>query len=484
MAKIVKEEEFKNKIVNATKKIVGVGALAFLMTGCQSTMDYTPQDMNLTNKSKIENIDLNPIAKVAPTLEKINGDNYEEIVSNNKSGVYQHPVYKDQVITYEFNDDIDSDLKIKKQLEELGISPEAYDIENGLYELVTSDSNTQSRHVQNPFGDESIDINLSKIFNNNYTEIDDLSDEERPEYEKNQKYDDYHLLMHEAGHSLKHQQMKTYDFLSFDKNVYVMLENSAESFAIMKTVQLLHEKGETHESINKFTEYKLKSGIGITENVFDRGFDVHQYVPSLNIISDLVKTDLDYILDLTDEQIDGVSEVIAKEAVNFDYAKIYNSEFNEELEEDSMKILKKLKQNSKKTIDHLSEQIDNQLEDPKTKRKYEKNEDLKKVKIILDTISENQKEFYEYGDIDYIQEKALEKANGMELSSLKIYERDIVGIKSYKPLHEIINKKLEERGLPVPNDIFNLNQEMKELQKNNDLDSGLKKLSNNKKLSI
>ena len=72
----------------------------------------------------------------------------------------------------------------------------------------------------------------------------------------------------------------------------------------------------------------------------------------------------------------------------------------------------------------------------------------------------------------------------MELSSLKIYERDIVGIKSYEPLHEIINKKLEERGLPVPNDIFNLNQEMKELQKNNDLDSGLKKLSNNKKLSI
>ena len=53
-----------------------------------------------------------------------------------------------------------------------------------------------------------------------------------------------------------------------------------------------------------------------------------------------------------------------------------------------------------------------------------------------------------------------------------------------KPLHEIINKKLEERGLPVPNDIFNLNQEMKELQKNNDLDSGLKMLSNNKKLSI
>ena len=82
-----------------------------------------------------------------------------------------------------------------------------------------------------------------------------------------------------------------------------------------------------------------------------------------------------------------MSEDIAKEAVNIDYAKIYNSEFNEELEEDSVKILKKLKQNSKKTKDHLSELIDNQLEDPKTKRKYEKNEDLKKIKIILDTIS-------------------------------------------------------------------------------------------------
>lgn len=483
MAKIIKEEDYKNKIINATKKIVGVGALAFLMTGCQSTMDYTQQDMTLTNNSKIENIDLNPIAKAAPKLKKINGDNYEDIVSNNKSGVYQHPVYKDQVITYEFQDDTDSDLKIKKQLESFGISPEAYDIENGLYQLVTSDSSTQSRHIQNPFGNESIDINLSKIFNNSYTELDDLSDEERPEYEKNQNYNSYYVLMHEAGHSLKHQQMKAYDFLSFDKNVYVMLENSAESFAIIKTVKLMHEKGEDQETINKFTEYKIKSGMEVTQNVFNRGFDVHQYVPSLNIISDLVKTDLDYILNLTDEQIDGVSEVIAKEAVRFDYSKIYNSEIRHEMEEDSLKILNNLKQKPKEAIEHLAEQVDNQLDNPKIKRKYDKHEDLKKIKIILDTISENPKEFYEYGNMNHMQKKILEKTTNIELSSLKIYERDIVGIKSYEPLHEVINKKLEERGLPIPNDIFNLNQEMKELQKNNNLDLETKKFSNTKKLN-
>ena len=474
MARIVYQDDFKDRIINSTKKIIGIGALAFLMSGCQTTMDYQQADVEMTNQHQHQ---LSIMENAASQLPKVNNSNFEDIIENNKSGVYQHPVYSDQIVTYQFEKDTNSEIKIKNQLTKLGLSPEAYDKENNLYEWITTDSDKTSRHIQNPFGNKDEDINLCKIFpdnvgddalNEDYQEElrrngfdESFSPEQLSDMKKMDNYRKFHLLMHEAGHSLKHQQMKIYDYVTFNKEMYIMLENSAETFANIKTIQLMNERGESPEFMNKYMEGKINSANVVTNNRF--GFqtgDVHQYVPTTNIVADLVKTDLDYILNLTDQQIDMFSEVLSKESVSFDYASIYNDEIKDKAASSSIKMLNSLQNTPKDKIDFLIEQLEIKLDDPKSKTKSDY-DDLKIMKVILEVSSDNYEYLNEHKAINYVNEKVLEKIKDLEISSLDINERQIVGIEDYGSLHKVINKKLEEKGLPTPNDSFNAFQEIK-----------------------
>jgi len=372
MAKTINEDSFLEKIKTCTKATIGAGALVFALSGCQSTAtNNTYSSLHETNESQISQVAKTKMEIAAENATPLTSENFQSILENRISGVYKHPVYDDQVVTYEFDEDPNAVENIKKDLIKLGLDPDAYDSEQSLYDLITNDDDTTSRHIQNPFGSKNNDINLCKIFENNYlkakVEISDndegLNDllramgEEIPEtvevkietdkskplnLYKDQVYNGYNLLMHEAAHSFKHQQMEMTDFanIPFSKKTLIMLENSSESFAMIKTLQLMKQNNESEDYMEGFINDRIDAGHFATkkESKFSvdkkpNKEDVHQMLPTLGIIKDIFKNDPNYLFSLNDKQSERFSEIVAKAVVDTDYIDVYKETKRQENKE-------------------------------------------------------------------------------------------------------------------------------------------------------
>lgn len=462
MARIAYEDDFKDKIIGASKKIIGVGALAFALAGCQTTMDYQPP-LDETNKAEFQLNKEDKMSIAASKVPKVDSSNYQEILENKLSGVYQHPVYKDQIVTYQFPDDPESADKIKSQLAELGLSPSAFDDENRLYRLVTVEDATTSRHVQNLFGDDDDDINLCKIFTKNI-EIDalneeyqeylekegmgeDYTEEELAELKKKELYEGYNLLMHEAAHSLKHQQMKPIDFIN--PSVYIMLENSSEAFATVKTIQLMNELGEDSEYINNYLQERVTSSNSVTENLLDlRANDPHQQVPTSNLLKHLGEKNMEYLLNLSDEQLDKFSEVVAKEAANYNFSELYKDTVTKKIEPKLQKFYEDASSRySEDDLVRLKDSFEVKMDKEKNKSKI-KYEGAKQMLTIVDVAIDN----FEYVQgrlTENLSEYALEKIKDDIPSNIEINDPLVTVIENYDKFYTKVDKELKSQGLPT-----------------------------------
>lgn len=462
MARIAYEDDFKDKIIGASKKIIGVGALAFALSGCQTTMDYQPP-LDETNKAEFQVNKENKMSIAASKVPKVDSSNYQDILEKKLSGVYQHPVYKDQIVTYQFPDDPDSENKIKSQLSKLGLSPSAFDDENRLYRLVTVKDATTSRHVQNLFGEEEEDINLCKIFTKNI-EIDALNEEyqeylekegleenyteeELAEFKKKELYEGYNLLMHEAAHSLKHQQMKPIDFIK--PSVYIMLENSSEAFATVKTIQLMNELGEDNEYINNYLQERVESANSVTENVSGlRTNNPHQQVPTSKLLKHLGETNMEYLLNLSDKKLDKFSEVIAKEASNYNFSELYKDNAIKKIEPKIQKFYENVSSMySEEDLVQLKYGLEEKMDKEKNKSKV-KYENTKQMRTIVDVALDNF-EYIQGRLAENLSEYALEKIKEDIPDNIKINNPLVTTIDNYDKFYKKVDEELKSQGMPT-----------------------------------
>ena len=420
--------DFKKALLRKARTIVGVGAVLCAVTGCQMTEDRNYEPIKLdTNQSSLQSELSNEPTKMEiayENVDSINYDNIENILSGSKSGIFKHPIYKDQIITVSFSDDLNADEKIKKQLEDNNLSTRGYTQENMQSDFYFgSDENVVSHHIQSFFGNSDAtntsqtDVNLIKINTHAYLNVTssflDNSDsyakmldndfEKAHEEFKNNKlnggteltkdqlYSGYSDLMHEIGHTFKDQQMSITDLmeLPFSNKTMIMLENGATAYELVEALKFMEEKGETAETIKKFLNKKTETSHLILDPIFRVSEkDTHQIIPTIAVIENLYNNNKDFLLNLTPLEVERLSDVISRNVVNVDFS----DSFSETLKKENSPLLStfidKAQNETKDSLEEILEGLNEKIEQGDFRNKNHENS-LLLYKSSLNTIIDN-----------------------------------------------------------------------------------------------
>ncbi len=447
------------------KKMIGAGAIiaaAALSTGCESTPRMDLDDA-LSNQTTIEQVLPDKMTKAAENAKPVNIDTYENILEEQKSGVYQSPINENQIITYMFVNDKDAETNIRADLKKHDLKQESLDWHETLYDLSTSSDNTTSKHVQDPFGRHD-DINLTKIQDENYIDPNKynedgfISMDYTEDSAKKEKYNGYSLLVHESGHADADQQMDLMDFtaLPFTDKTLIKLENSSEFMAHIKTYQLMVQENESPEFIDQYFDNKIQEAKNITLKTFNGHDDYHQIIPTTQIAVDMIDAEPDFVQNISDSDLRKMSAVVSNEVVNTNYVKMYNDSNYEQRGEYATSIAEQLNDKSPEDIERFIDYAEEKNSKNDFRKPADKDSNVASLKM-LHLIKDNQENLKSDDpevvklQIDSIVKDSL--TTNERSMSLTDYDHRIANIGDdggYKDLYSNIYSELKLSGVDMP----------------------------------
>lgn len=415
-----------NKKILSKKTIAALGMTAIL-SGCQITPKYEVDDVNTEHE-----------VPQYHQATKIDSTNYQKILREQISGVYQDMFDEGKVSTFYFPEDVNAEKRIVSDLNRLGIDESSYHWQQKLMNISNfiETHSKQSRHVQDQFG-YGVDINLSKIHKTNYNDS---------------TMKGYYILAHENAHRFDHQQLTFAEYIEvgFDQEKLIRLEASSDVAALSKTYQLAVETNRIKD-FDHFYEKMRKEAKFVNSQT--RINDVHQVLPVLKIFDELRKNNNESLLGLKGSEMRELAKITSKIIIEHNYiddfrASILNDK--EQLELDTTYLgagIRSFEQEPDKFKDFL-EQSEKALKEGETTKKQEEQlknihhmltfiknnyEDLKEVKRDQEELKHftvNMKvDFVMKGQTelkinDYEKNRVLNKMNNMDSLLTKIYTND------------------------------------------------------------
>ncbi|ENK2263953.1 hypothetical protein [Vibrio parahaemolyticus] len=284
-------------------------------------------------------------------IAEVNGKTFTDIVDHSKSGLYKHPLFDDKVVVFEFSHDKDASDSIRNDLSEFGIDPDVYDWNRMLKDMLQDEKSLASRHIQDP-NPLNEDINYSYINQAVYKDF----RSQNPVNEDIARAMTLFVMMHEAGHSVEHQQVGAIDAakLIFSQKQLYMLENSSDVIGSAKTINVLHESGASQDFINEFLDEAIRDRKAVVrahnqeiENDSSHN-PTHRTVPSLALVKSLYNKDPEQFHRLTNSDIEKMAEVIATKVIDYD--------FNKDFVEHSVTVIDRVK--TKDDLDRVNQQFE------------------------------------------------------------------------------------------------------------------------------
>lgn len=284
-------------------------------------------------------------------IAEVNGKTFTDIVDHSKSGLYKHPLFDDKVVVFEFSHDKDASDSIRNDLSEFGIDPDVYDWNRMLKDMLQDEKSLASRHIQDP-NPLNEDINYSYINQAVYKDF----RSQNPVNEDIARVMTLFVMMHEAGHSVEHQQVGAIDAakLIFSQKQLYMLENSSDVIGSAKTINVLHESGASQDFINEFLDEAIRDRKAVVrahnqeiENDSSHN-PTHRTVPSLALVKSLYNKDPEQFHRLTNSDIEKMAEVIATKVIDYD--------FNKDFVEHSVTVIDRVK--TKDDLDRVNQQFE------------------------------------------------------------------------------------------------------------------------------
>lgn len=284
-------------------------------------------------------------------IAEVNGNTFADIVDHSKSGLYKHPLYDDKVVVFEFSHDKDASDSIRNDLSEFGIDPDVYDWNRMLKDMLQDEKSLASRHIQDP-NPLNADINYSYVNQAVYKDF----RSQNPVNEDIARAMTLFVMMHEAGHSVEHQQVGAIDAakLIFSQKQLYMLENSSDVIGSAKTINVLHESGASQEFINEFLNEAIRDRKAVVrahnKEIENEGNQnpTHRTVPSLAFVKSLYNKDPEQFHRLTNSDIEKLAEIIATKVIDYD--------FNRDFVEHSLTVIDRVK--TKDDLDRVNQQFE------------------------------------------------------------------------------------------------------------------------------
>jgi hypothetical protein len=289
----------------------------------------------MANNLDLENSGIKEISKI----------NVEQVIEGEKNGVYKHPLYEDKIIVLDFESNEDSDQKIKRDFEDLGISSTGYSFQKFLSEVVYGDDNNNnkgSHHIGEPlnigvdanyiymnnkhnerelgaFMQETNSVNIEGMNINTSESNADFFKENKTEINK---YLSVYAFYHEVGHSIEEQEPEILAELAgaFDSELAYLRENSSNVVGLVMTLQLMNENNESENLVNDFLTVITGSRDTALTNLHSiNEEDCHYDIPTSNFIINQYIEDKDTILSISNNDIAKYSMIVAENAIDHNY---------------------------------------------------------------------------------------------------------------------------------------------------------------------
>jgi hypothetical protein len=402
-------------------------------------------------------------------IKEINNTTAIEMLESNRSGVYKNP-FDNSVVTVSFIGDIKGDERILKDIDYLGMSNASYTYNKAVNVLVDTFggkvAGRGSRNIQDPVGLFD-DINYIKMDTNEHV-INPAVLEDNKDLEK---YSSYFILMHEIAHSFAKQQMSLLDivYAEFNKDQLLVMENSSDITGAIKTIGMMNANGESDAQIEFFLDAYIEGRFNpreLGQKKAEEGMKSHDTGFALSFIKDIFIENKDFLLNMTNSEIEDFSILMASKIVDIDVKKDVL---------DSM-----MAKDYKELVEVINTKKDHMKNDPEKHDKLVKNMEMMVeenkypektgyIKKILDAgkdiLSFNGKDVARQLVEDKIK-NGVDKNNKITIGTEKGQKIIIDSkLKSSKTVMKELKKVAKENGYDISSKVENKNNEVKSVRK-------------------
>lgn len=395
-------------------------------------------------------------------LLELTPENFKEIIKNGISGVYKHPFVEGEVSTLIFdNDKRDDPFKIiTEQLIDLGLDREGFAAEyRGLVLSDTIKKNVfgqqaRSSHIQLNH-EHYDDTNASNIYTGNPETFDDSS------------YTNIlSTILHEAAHSLKHQQNTAYDrvFNNFERGVKSETSSfTAEGLASFKFMKKAEELGQSDEIVETFLNNYGYEGMQGQEILKIKGSsDTHLHSPASAFVMKMINENPEIVMGMSNKDIVTIADIVSDESLEYNFKDDFETTLATTANQayDMMQGIHQQNEDNPKSVERYKKLLNQKYENVMDKEHFSPSDlGVVKAKEAFDYFEEGShnlslSDFTE----KYTNDKMEEYLDGE--SQLRLIDRDINHLIADVPLDNFINKV--ENNEKISSIIDRISNEIKE----------------------
>ncbi len=357
-------------------------------------------------------------------LLELTPDNFKDIISNGKSGVYKHPFVEGEVATFIFDNDSRENpfAHVSQQLMDLGLDREGFATEYrdlGVYHAAKEHIFQEQPHSSHSqfVHDHYDDPNYSKIFTGKAGKTGQFDDDAY--------IDILSTMIHEAGHSLKHQQSSGWNKIFNGYEAGIRSETSSFTVEGLMGYQFA-KKANLEEVFMDGFNFSGMTGHQILKS--EGSSDTHLHSPASAFLTEILNENPDMVMEMTPNDIVEIADVISNESINYDFKSELKGKYEEDASE-MHQIIKSYDKASKSTPDKFSkyESIIETHYDKidQTERLSKKQEDIIKANEAINFLNNTDAvdlDFESFKEL-FVNEK-MEDAIGSS-KTLKLTDKDI-----------------------------------------------------------